>query len=301
MRHLFLAMLLLPLAAHAVPQPPQLASLENQLALTQKQLDELEQRLATTRKKHQKAVTTLNANTMALLRIAQWPWGLQVAQDVTHAGLGNTTPPLPGLVRATTLFTTTTFHTNQKQLKDYLALHQGARTTQAELTQLSNQLSGQRKRLTRQQTAALNEALLEADHLAAILQSTLGQPASQPTSTPTTQPTPVPATTAPKLSPVPGLPTPTDDGLTYHPAPNTPVVSTLAGRVAYSGPFRGFGGLVIIAGNNGLHAVYAGLGTLEVAVNQPIEPGQRLGQMPPDGKPRLYVELRRRGKPLRQR
>lgn len=300
MRHLFLAILLpatcLLQPAYAV-QAPQLASLENQLALTQKQLDDLEQRLAATRKKHQTAVANLNANTVALLRMAQWPWGLQVAQDVTHAGLGNTTPPLPGLVRATSRFTTHTFHANQKQLKDYLALHQGARTTQAELTQLSNQLSGQRKKLTRQQTAALNEALLEADHLAAILQSTLGQPVNPPT--------PPAVTTNQKPStinaPVPGAATPTDDGLTYHPAPNTPVVSTLAGRVAYSGPFRGFGGLVIVAGNNGLHAVYAGLGTLEVAVGQQVEPGTRLGQMPPEGKQRLYVELRRRGKPLRQR
>jgi septal ring factor EnvC (AmiA/AmiB activator) len=300
MRHLLALVFLLPMAAHAI-QPPQLASLEHQLALTQKQLDELENRLASTRKQHQKAVENLNAHTVALLRLAQWPWGLQVAQDVTTAGLGHTTPPLPGLVRATGTFTNQAFQTNQKQLKDYLALHQGARATQAELGQLAAKLSTQRKRLTRPQTAALNEALLEADHLAAILQSTLGQPQAPAPQTASLPSTPAPQQPSSRLSPVPGVPTPGEDGLTYHPPINTPVVATLAGRVAYSGPFRGFGGLVIVAGNNGLHAVYAGLGTLEVAVGQQVEAGTRLGQMPPTGEPRLYVELRRRGKPLRQR
>lgn len=300
MRHLFAILMLLPAAAVAAPQPPQLVSLENQLAATRHQLAELDKRLAETRRANQRAVGNLNAGTSTMLRLSQWPWGLQVANDVANTALGSNTPSLPGLVRATVSFANQTVQTNQKQLADYLTLHQGARATQAELTQLANTLSAQRGKLTRQQTAALNEALLEADHLAAILQSTLGhgtvpaQPAETPKDTPA-QPRP------PKTVPVPGKATQVDNGLAYHPAPDTPVVATLAGRVAYSGPFRGFGGLVIIAGSNGLHAVYAGLGTLEVEVGQQLEVGHRLGQMPSTGQPRLYVELRRRGKPLRQR
>lgn len=288
----FLIAMLLPLAAFAVPQPPQLASLEHQLAVTQNQLKHLETRLAATRQSHQKAIGNLNTQTVAMLKMARWPWGVQALNSFT-----NDAPPIPGLMHATTTFTNQKLQTSQKQLTDYIALHQGARATQAELSNLSAQLSTQRKRLTRQQTAALNEALLEADHLAAILQSTLGQPV-QPADTAFPKTDPRKPNT---VSPVPGQPTPSGDGLTYLPQPNQQVVATLAGRVAYSGPFRGFGGLVIIAGSNGLHAVYAGLGTLEVAVGQQVEAGHRLGQMPPDANPKLYVELRRHGKPLRQR
>ena len=83
-------------------------------------------------------------------------------------------------------------------------------------------------------------------------------------------------------------------GVSYGPPPGARVVSPCAGRVAFAGPFRSFGQLLIVDCGGGVHTVLAGLERLDVPVGRPVLAGEPVGVMG-GGRPSLYVELRRAG------
>jgi septal ring factor EnvC (AmiA/AmiB activator) len=76
------------------------------------------------------------------------------------------------------------------------------------------------------------------------------------------------------------------------------VVAPAAGRIAYAGPFRGYGGVVIIDHGDGWTSLVAGLGGLAVAVGDQVAQGRVIGRAWKNGEPRVTVELRRRGQPV---
>lgn len=90
-------------------------------------------------------------------------------------------------------------------------------------------------------------------------------------------------------------------GLSYHAAPRARVFSPCGGRVVFAGPFRSFGQLIIVDCGGGYHFVLAGFERIDLAVGQKIASGTPVGVMPGwdprtgDGRPSLYVELRRSG------
>lgn len=74
------------------------------------------------------------------------------------------------------------------------------------------------------------------------------------------------------------------------------VVAPAEGRVAFSGPFRGYGNLLIIAHGGGYHSLLSGLGRLDAKVGQEVAAGEPVGIMDESNSaPILYVELRRQG------
>ncbi|MDX1483304.1 MAG: peptidoglycan DD-metalloendopeptidase family protein [Alphaproteobacteria bacterium] len=89
-------------------------------------------------------------------------------------------------------------------------------------------------------------------------------------------------------------------GLHFATAPGAQVVAPHDGHVVFAGPFRGYGRLLIIDHGEGYHSLLAGLGRIDVAVNQRLLAGEPIGIMAPSGKgrPRLYLELRRKGRPF---
>ena len=97
-------------------------------------------------------------------------------------------------------------------------------------------------------------------------------------------------------------------GIAFRPPPKGRVVAPCAGRVAFAGPFRSYGVLVILDCGGGYHFVLAGLDRLDAQAGDPVQPGEPLGTMPdwdpaePSDKagsrPALYVELRYDGRPL---
>jgi septal ring factor EnvC (AmiA/AmiB activator) len=97
-------------------------------------------------------------------------------------------------------------------------------------------------------------------------------------------------------------------GVSYHSAPLARVVAPCSGRVAFSGPFRSFGVLLILDCGGGLHFVLAGLERLDVGVGAMVQRGEPVGVMPgwdpqtaarPGAvRPTLYIELRRDGSPV---
>ena len=117
------------------------------------------------------------------------------------------------------------------------------------------------------------------------------------------RPAPVPAngTTAPYLRPVSGR-LATDrpgarKGLTLEPRPRAVVVAPGAGRVAFVGPYRGFGIIAIVEHADGWTSLVTGLANAQVAAGQTVVAGSPLGQAA-ERDPRITIELRKDGVPV---
>jgi len=78
------------------------------------------------------------------------------------------------------------------------------------------------------------------------------------------------------------------------------IVAPYDGRVAFAGPFREYGMLLIIDHGEGYHTLLAGMGRIDVLLDQRVLAGEPVGVMAAidDDKPRLYVELRSGGQAI---
>lgn len=86
-------------------------------------------------------------------------------------------------------------------------------------------------------------------------------------------------------------------GLTIATSPAATVVAPAAGRVAFAGPFRGYGRIVIVEHGGGWTSLIANLDRLTAQVGDEVRQGDPLGAAG-GGKPRLIVELRRQERPI---
>lgn len=96
-------------------------------------------------------------------------------------------------------------------------------------------------------------------------------------------------------------------GVTYQTRPGSLVVAPWDGQVAFAGPFRSFGRILIIEHGEGYHSLLAGMGRIDAPVGQWVLAGEPVGitggeegtaAAKADEKSRLYVELRRDGQPI---
>ena len=69
-------------------------------------------------------------------------------------------------------------------------------------------------------------------------------------------------------------------GVLLRGAPGARVVAPCGGRVAFAGPFRSFGKLVILECGGGVHAVLSGLERLDADVGEAVRAGEPVGVMP---------------------
>lgn len=77
------------------------------------------------------------------------------------------------------------------------------------------------------------------------------------------------------------------------------IVAPYDGQVAFAGPFRGYGLLLIIEHGEGYHTLLAGMTRIDATVGQKLTAGEPVGVMGEDeAKPALYLELRRQGQPV---
>ena len=79
---------------------------------------------------------------------------------------------------------------------------------------------------------------------------------------------------------------------------NGTVVAPYEGEIAFTGPFRDYGRMVLIRHGNGYISLLAGLGDIDVALGQAVRRGEPIGTMPAARAPELYLELRDRSKPI---
>nr|WP_231920699.1 peptidoglycan DD-metalloendopeptidase family protein [Magnetospirillum sp. XM-1]CUW38301.1 Putative Membrane-bound metallopeptidase\ len=88
-------------------------------------------------------------------------------------------------------------------------------------------------------------------------------------------------------------------GITINTRKAAQVIAPYDGHVAFAGPFRGYGLLLIIEHSEGYHTLLAGMAQIDCAVGQKLLTGEPVGVMgQDDSKPNLYVELRRNGQPV---
>jgi murein hydrolase activator len=86
-------------------------------------------------------------------------------------------------------------------------------------------------------------------------------------------------------------------GLTLGAAAQAQVVAPAAGRVAFAGPFQGYGQVVIIEHGGGWVSLITGLSDLDCRVGQQVLAGSPLGRLGA-GSPTVTLELRRNGEPV---
>ncbi|NIJ65584.1 septal ring factor EnvC (AmiA/AmiB activator) [Sphingomonas leidyi] len=87
-------------------------------------------------------------------------------------------------------------------------------------------------------------------------------------------------------------------GVTLACAAGSDAVAPAPGRILFAGPFRDYGGVVIIDHGNGWTSSVTGLGGTSVRVGEHVAQGARIGRAPGGDAPRITVELRRRGEPM---
>jgi len=98
-------------------------------------------------------------------------------------------------------------------------------------------------------------------------------------------------------------------GLTIETSARAQIIAPFEGKVVFSGPFRGYGQLLIIEHTGGYHTLLAGMARIDAAVGQWFLVGEPVGVMgqakraSANGRtrvqrPALYVEFRRKGQPI---
>ncbi len=92
----------------------------------------------------------------------------------------------------------------------------------------------------------------------------------------------------------------THKGITLETGKAAQVIAPYEGKVAFSGPFRSYGELLIIEHNGGYHTLLAGMARIDVAVGQWVLTGEPIAVMEREGahKPVLYLEIRRNSQPI---
>lgn len=86
-------------------------------------------------------------------------------------------------------------------------------------------------------------------------------------------------------------------GLTLAPREGAQIVAPAAGRVAFAGPYRGYGQIVIIEHDGRWTSLVTGLARSDVSVGDELVGGSPLG-IAGSGRPVVTLELRRSGEPV---
>lgn len=86
-------------------------------------------------------------------------------------------------------------------------------------------------------------------------------------------------------------------GLTIATQPGATVIAPAGGRVAFAGPFRDYGQIVIIDHGTGWTSLVTHMRRLSVAVGETVRQGEPIGITAP-AKPQVTIELRREDRPV---
>ena len=86
-------------------------------------------------------------------------------------------------------------------------------------------------------------------------------------------------------------------GTSFAPRGGALVVAPAVGRIAFAGPYRSYGRIVIVEHPGGWTTLITRLGRVDVRIGQQVVQGAPLGQVP-QGQPVISVELRKEGTPV---
>ncbi|MDZ4776702.1 MAG: peptidoglycan DD-metalloendopeptidase family protein [Alphaproteobacteria bacterium] len=96
------------------------------------------------------------------------------------------------------------------------------------------------------------------------------------------------------------IPGGTASGMTIRTRPGAQVLAPASGEIAYAGPFRGYGNVLILELDGDYAVVLTGSSSLLATAGQRVLAGQPIAEMSRDASPapELYVEVRRGGNPV---
>jgi septal ring factor EnvC (AmiA/AmiB activator) len=96
------------------------------------------------------------------------------------------------------------------------------------------------------------------------------------------------------------IPGGTASGMTIRTRPGAQVLAPASGEIAYAGPFRGYGNVLILELDGDYAVVLTGSSSLLATAGQRVLAGQPIAEMGRDASPapELYVEVRRGGNPV---
>ena len=90
----------------------------------------------------------------------------------------------------------------------------------------------------------------------------------------------------------------TSKGIVYKTRSEAQVTSLFDGTVIFSGPFKGYGNIIIVEHGGGYLSLLAGLGHIDCDVGQKLLSGEPVGTMPKGSDSKLYVEIRKDRHPI---
>ncbi len=90
----------------------------------------------------------------------------------------------------------------------------------------------------------------------------------------------------------------TSKGIVYKTRPNAQVIAPYDGTVIFSGPFKGYGNLIIVEHGDGYLSLLAGLGNIDCELGQMLLTGEPVGTMPNNAGAKLYIEIRKDRQPI---
>ncbi len=90
----------------------------------------------------------------------------------------------------------------------------------------------------------------------------------------------------------------TSKGIVYRTRSQAQVTALFDGTVIFSGPFKGYGNIIIVEHGGGYLSLLAGLGNIDCDVGQKLLAGEPVGTMPKGDNSKLYVEIRKDRHPI---
>ena len=90
----------------------------------------------------------------------------------------------------------------------------------------------------------------------------------------------------------------TSKGIVYKTRPEAQVIAPYDGTVIFSGPFKGYGNIIIVEHGDGYLSLLAGLGVIDCEPGQMLLAGEPVGTMPDSSNAKLYVEIRKDRHPI---
>lgn len=303
---ILLVFVAVPGAGGAVVLPPDVLVLQRKLAAAEGQLAAVQRQLEAARR--QKAATDgkLRQLVKAVLRAQGYPAGFWVARSVV-----TDTPEVPTLMGVVARQSAAELARTQQQASRLAALYGEVNAQLAAVREVESVYDDARGRLVAAERDVLHRAGVQADALGEQMAAALSTTAT--TVVPVSDVVPVAevkapvATPAASAGPVSRLPVAgrvekpfhtadgaMSEGVVLRAAAGGMVRTPKAATVLYAGPFRQFGGLVILKTDDGRDMVLGGLETLHVSAGMALAAGQVVGKLGDTG--RLYWEVRRRGR-----
>lgn len=87
-------------------------------------------------------------------------------------------------------------------------------------------------------------------------------------------------------------------GITIQTLAESSVVAPARGVIVFSGPFRGYGNILIIQHDKRYHTLLSGMDKIMRNINEIVLAGEPLGSMPIKKEGKLYIEVRRDSNPI---